>query len=119
MLLITVTEDDPLDDELREITSRFMGPARNERAVVLARSVFELTSARDTYVPGSNSVEFPERLRALNEIQHRVTNRLVDILLGRGWDGADEYVWGVAFETARNAGCIEYVRFGYRQALLA
>jgi hypothetical protein len=120
MLLITVAEDDPLDDELLEVISRFTKLSRNEQAVVLARFAFELTiSARDTYVPGSNSVEFPERLRALNEIQHRVTSRLVDILLGRGWDGADEYVWGVAFETARDAGCLEYVRFAYRQAWTA
>jgi len=90
----------------------------DEQAVVLARFVFELTiSARDTYVPGSNRVQFPERLRALNEIQHRVTERLVDVLLGREWNGADEYVWGVAFETARSAGCIDCVRYAYRRAL--
>ena len=84
---------------MSEVVARFTRLSRDEQAVVLARFVFELTiSARGTYVPGSNRVQFPERLRAVNEIQHRVTERLVDVPVGRGWNGADEYVWGVAFE---------------------
>ena len=123
MLLITMRNDDPVDqdevdDELGKVISTFTKLSPSEQAVLLARFAFELTiSARDTYVPGSDAVEFPERLRAVNEIQHRVIGRLADILLGRGWNGADEYVWGAAFETARHAGCIDYVRFAYRRVL--
>jgi hypothetical protein len=74
MLLITVTNDVPADDELRDIISTFSKHSYSEQAVVLARFAFELTiSARDTYVPGSNAVEFPERLVAVNEIQHRIS----------------------------------------------
>jgi hypothetical protein len=110
--------DDVLEDEIREVVATFSKLSRTEQAVVLARFAFELTiSARDTYVPGSNGVQFPERLRAVNEMQHRVTSRLVDILLGRGWNGADEYVWRVVFETARSAGCIGYVRHACRRAM--
>jgi hypothetical protein len=115
---LIVIDDDSGDTELRNVISSFTKLSRDEQAVALARFAFELTiAARDTYVPGSTAVQFPERLRALNEIQHRVTGRLVDILLGRGWNEADEYVWGIAFETARHAGCIEYVRFACRRAL--
>jgi hypothetical protein len=121
MLWITMASDDHVedgDDELDEVTSTFAKLSTSEQAVVLARFAFELTiAARDTYVPGSNAVQFPERLRAINEIQHRVMGRLADVLRGRGWTGADEYVWGIAFEAARNAGCIDYVRFAYRQAV--
>src|SRR5665213_1143140 len=81
-----------MEDELREAISTFAKLTHHERAIVLARFAFELTiAARDTYVPGSEQIRYPARLRALNEIQHRVTSRIVDILLQRGWERADEY----------------------------
>jgi hypothetical protein len=107
-----------IEDELRETISAFAKLTPSERAIVLARFAFELTIvARDTYVLGSEQMRYPERLRALNEIQHRVTRRILDILLQRGWEGADEYVWEQAFEQAEEAGCADYVRYAYQRSV--
>ncbi len=47
--------------------------AREDKIVFLLRLARELTVVgRDTYVPGGTGLECPERLRALNEIQHRL-----------------------------------------------
>jgi hypothetical protein len=69
MRLITVTNDDPVDDELRDILSTFSKLSHSEQMVVLARFAFELTISAHVRAL-TNAVEFPERLRAVNEIQH-------------------------------------------------
>jgi hypothetical protein len=47
----------------------------------LVRLAFELTvTGRDTYVPASLELLHPERLRALNEVQHRVTAHALALL---------------------------------------
>jgi len=107
-----------IEDELREAISTFAKLTHHEKTIVLARFAFELTvAARDTYVPGSTQIRYPERLRALNEIQHRVTSRIVDILLQREWEGADEYVLTAAFDMAEAAECADYVRHGYKRSI--
>jgi hypothetical protein len=73
-----------------------------QRRELLARLAFELTiAARTTYDPGSGDIAEPRQLRAFNEIQHRVTSSLLDIL-GRRKD--ENWVWPVVAEFAHGAG---------------
>jgi hypothetical protein len=73
-----------------------------QRRRLLARLAFELTiAARGTYVPGSEEIAAPRQLRGYNEIQHRVTSGLVDIL-GNGKD--QNWIWPVIADFAHHAG---------------
>ena len=63
--------------------------SRSEKLRFLARLSWELTiAARTTYTPGSDHVEAPSTLRALNEVQHCVTECLYQIL-----SSPEEDVW--------------------------
>jgi hypothetical protein len=70
---------------------------------LLARLSFELTiAARDTYLPGSEDIAAPQQLRCLNEIQHRVTSCLLELLDNRN---DDLWIWPVISEFAEATGC--------------
>lgn len=61
---------------------RFCALNRSQQLLLLARFGHELTvDARDTYVPQSLEISAPERLRAFNEMQHRLHGYLVALLL--------------------------------------
>ena len=91
-----------IDDAVRQ----FLGLEEEHRLLVLARVSFDLTRlARSTYVPGTDDVADPQRLRILNEIQHRVSgnvlarlrndpNRYPDDVLARIIMGDNDPVWG-------------------------
>ena len=67
--------------------------SRPEKLRFLARLSWELTiAARTTYIPGSDQVESPSKLRALNEVQHRVAECLYQMLDGSGEE--DMWIWG-------------------------
>ena len=62
-------------DEIASVAAR-LNPAQKQR--LLVRLSFELTiAARDTYVPGTEEITTPRQIRALNEIQPRVTVCLI------------------------------------------
>lgn len=55
----------------------------DQQVQVLAAYAHDLTViARGTYVPGTEDIADPRRLRMLNEVQHRVTGHLRHLLLG-------------------------------------
>ena len=55
------------------------------KARFLARLAWELTIAgRSTYEPQTEQLIHPEHLRRINEIQHRVTSCLTQLLYGGG-----------------------------------
>jgi hypothetical protein len=57
-------------------------PADRQLAV-LARYAVEMTIiARGTYMPGTEDIANPQRLRLLNEAQHRVTGHICNLLDG-------------------------------------
>jgi hypothetical protein len=59
--------------EIDEVRQRFRELVERQRIRVLAAFGHNLTIvARDTYVVGELAIHAPERLRAINEIQHRV-----------------------------------------------
>jgi hypothetical protein len=78
-----------------------------QKARLVARLSFELTiAARDTYIPGTNDIASPQQLRAYNEMQHRVSACLCELLDGRT---TDIWVWPVLSESAEVAGCSKEV----------
>jgi hypothetical protein len=88
-----------IEDIARAATQ--LSPEQKRR--LLARLSFELTiAARETYLPGSEDIAAPQQLRSLNEIQHRVTSCLLE-LLDNGND--DLWMWPVISEFAEASGC--------------
>ncbi len=82
-----------------ELLDKYSAMTKRETLVFLARLAAELTvCARDTYVPGTEQVAKPERLRSFNELQHRVTGHLRDLLNGNRDRYPDEVICGVILE---------------------
>ncbi len=66
----------------QDAAHRFSALSNRQQLLFLARFGHELTvDARDTYVPQSLEISDPERLRAFNEMQHRLYGYLVALLL--------------------------------------
>jgi len=64
-----------------EDMTAFSSLTQTQQIVFLASYAHCLTmAARDTYVPGEDTVADPCRLRRMNEIQHRVTAHLLHLL---------------------------------------
>src|SRR5256885_16509032 len=69
--------------------------SQHDKALFLAALAHDLTvAARDTYVPGTDAIANPMRLRAFNELLHRVSSHQRDILA----DAADRFPDDVFFE---------------------
>jgi len=91
-------------DEIASVAAR-LNPSQKQR--LLVRLSFELTiAARDTYVPGTEEIAAPRQIRALNEIQHRVTGCLLDLVDS---PSADLWIWPVIAEFSESAGCAAQV----------
>jgi len=74
----------------------------------LAKAAYELTvRARDTYEPGTRGVSEPERLRAINELMHRLTHRNLKISRGTDVVGAETEFWQSLSEIAEQGGCLD------------
>lgn len=72
----------------QDAAHRFASLSRSKQVLFLARFGHELTvDARDTYVPQSLEIWDPEKLRAFNEMQHRLHGYLTALLL----DSAERY----------------------------
>src|SRR5438105_1650755 len=69
--------------DLSRVVDDFRGLAAASQIEVLVRFAHELTIvARDTYEASSLAVRHPQRLRSLNEVQHRVTGHVLALLAG-------------------------------------
>jgi hypothetical protein len=67
-----------IDSEIRH----FSGLSANEQARFLARFMYELTlEARNFYGPGGEQAIDANKLRFVNEVQHRVTRFIEQILI--------------------------------------
>src|SRR4051812_24427496 len=92
-----MTEDDA--------THVFEQQSLQEKALLLARLSHQLTiAARDTYTVGSDGVDDPARLRAFNEIQHRVTGFHAALISGTARYPDDVFVrmmWTTEDSTVR------------------
>jgi hypothetical protein len=68
---------------IAEAIAYFTALSPEDKASFLARLVHELTMvARDTYEAGTENLTCPARMRAVNEIQHRLTAYLAALLGG-------------------------------------
>ncbi len=75
------------------------GADRQDKASILAQVAHELTVlARDTYDPGSLQVSDPRRLRAINEVMHRLTRRFLNLSRGKPDDWNEAEFWQVLSE---------------------
>jgi hypothetical protein len=64
-----------------EAVTAFSALPTDRQITVLARYAFEMTLvARGTYVPGTEDIASPRRLRLLNEAQHHVTGHICHLL---------------------------------------
>jgi hypothetical protein len=67
--------------EYDEMTLRFQQLPSSKQVSVLAAFGINLTIvARDTYVAGELGIHAPQRLRAINEIQHRLLGHLLALV---------------------------------------
>lgn len=82
------------------------GLDQNKKVSVLARVAHELTIlARDTYEPGTRGVSDPSRLRAINEVMHRLTRRVLNLSRGSGDDWNEAEFWQALAELSEQGGC--------------
>jgi hypothetical protein len=72
----------------------------------LAKVAFELTiRGRDTYESETSGVSAPNRLRALNEVMHRLTKRIFKRISGNDdWDETE--FWKALTEISACGGCL-------------
>jgi hypothetical protein len=65
----------------KALAQTFSALSSDEQAGLVAQWSHLLTiDARDTYIPGTQGIADPVRLRGFNEIQHRVSSQLLSIL---------------------------------------
>jgi hypothetical protein len=70
-----------MDNARLLVEFRSLPPAAQLEALV--RLAHELTIVgRDTYEASSSGLQYPDRLRCLNEVQHRVTSHVLALLTG-------------------------------------
>ncbi len=73
----------------------------------LAKMAFELTvRGRDTYEPGTSGVLNPSRLRALNEVMHRLTKRIFKRIGSGNDDRSETEFWQTLTEISDHGGCL-------------
>ena len=79
--------------------SRFGSSGKEVQLRLLARFGHNLTvEARDTYVPQTDQVHTPSRLRAINEIQHRVLGHIYSLLINSEQRYPDEVIVKIMLE---------------------
>ncbi|MBI1923860.1 hypothetical protein HYR99_06380 [Candidatus Poribacteria bacterium] len=100
------------------VTNEFLALAVDGKIKLLVRLAHELTIlARDTYEVGTDRVAAPERLRMINEIQHRVTS-FVDDLLNEDIDRyPDEVLMKIILECPSNLSFQEQLQRACESAL--
>ncbi len=84
--------------EHTEATRRFSGLSTEQQIRVLAAFGHNLTvAARDTYEVGAAGVENPERLRDINEIQHRLWAHIASLATSGARRYPDNSLLAIAF----------------------
>jgi len=89
------------------LTKRVEGLDAQAKISVLAQVAHELTIlARDAYEPGTCGVSDLGRLRATNEILHRLTRRLLNLSRGKEDSWKETDYWQALREIAEGGGCL-------------
>jgi hypothetical protein len=85
--------------EQTEVTLRFQQLSADKQIRVLAAFGHNLTiAARDTYEFQAPGVRAPERLRSINEIQHRVLAHILALITQNACRYPDETLLSIALE---------------------
>jgi hypothetical protein len=85
--------------EHTEVTLRFQQLSADKQIRVLAAFGHNLTiAARDTYEFQAPGVRAPERLRGINEIQHRVLAHILALTIPDAWRYPDDALLSIALE---------------------
>jgi len=88
-------------DEQGAWVAALRGPARLE---FLINVLWEVTlQGRGTYEPGTENVSAPERLRALNELAHRVASQTREMVAGVSRYPDDVFA-GIVLDHCKHAG---------------
>jgi hypothetical protein len=95
--------DSQYEMTIEEIGSAVARLTPEQKTRLVARLSFELTiAARETYVPGADDMAEPRQIRAYNEMQHRVSACLCELLERRT---TEIWIWSYIFESSEMAGC--------------
>ena len=101
----------------RTITDEFSALTIDAKVKLLVHFAHELTIlARDTYERGTDSVAAPERLRVINEIQHRVTSFVDDLLNENNGRYPDEVLMKIILEQPANPHFQEQFQRAFKRA---
>jgi hypothetical protein len=81
------------------IASAFLALTQQEKIETLVRLAHELTIVgRDTYQVGAAGLSQPARLRAINEVQHRVSSHVLALLRNEAARYPDEVLIKIILE---------------------
>ena len=90
--------------DIAEAIAYFSALNFEDQAGFLAGLAHELTIvARDTYEAGTENLTYPGRMRAVNEIQHRLTAFLAALLRGDPKRYPDDILVRILLEHSRDA----------------
>jgi hypothetical protein len=91
-----------------EFTRKLEAEGLPAKITFLAKVGYELTTrARDTYELGTHGVSEPARLRAINEVMHRLTHRSLKISQGSDVGVSERDFWQMLFEISEQGGCLK------------
>lgn len=77
----------------------FRGLPPTAQIEALIRLAHELTIVgRDAYEPGSLELRYPQRLRSLNEVQHRIISHVMALMAADPHRYPDEVLMSLIFE---------------------
>jgi hypothetical protein len=85
--------------DVPRLVNEFRGLSPNSQLEALARLAFELTLVgREAYEPGSLALRHPQRLRAVNEVQHRVASHVLALLTANPHRYTDDVLASIILE---------------------
>jgi hypothetical protein len=91
-----------------EFTARLESDVPQAKGSFLAKVAYDLTvRARETYELGGHGITEPARLRAINEVMHRLTHRMLKISRGTDVDGSEGEFWQAISELSAQGGCLK------------
>jgi hypothetical protein len=101
-----------------DAVAAFSSLTTEEKADFLALLAHELTIvARDSYEVGREGLTNPARVRAVNEVQHRVTGFLVALLKNDVKRYPDDVLVNIIFELPGEAGLQKQVAEAFARSL--
>src|SRR5437016_3886935 len=80
--------------------------SEQDKLLFLAALAHDLTvAARETYVPGTEAVADPGRLRSINELQHRISSQQRDMLAKSNARYPDPVFIAMVMSALHEIGC--------------